>query len=99
MLNILDCKFYWVTGEAAVAHLAAGKSSAVTFKATRSRPGDKDLLFPGGLQSYDELSTWATDKCIPLVREITFENAEELTEVSRERRASPQPLTALAAPA
>lgn len=23
---------------------------------------------------------WLTDKCIPLVREITFENAEELTE-------------------
>ena len=23
---------------------------------------------------------WATDKCTPLVREITFENAEELTE-------------------
>lgn len=23
---------------------------------------------------------WVTDKCIPLVREINFENAEELTE-------------------
>lgn len=23
---------------------------------------------------------WLTDKCVPLVREITFENAEELTE-------------------
>ena len=23
---------------------------------------------------------WASDKCTPLVREITFENAEELTE-------------------
>ena len=30
--------------------------------------------------SYDELSIWSTDKCTPLVREITFENAEELTE-------------------
>ena len=34
-----------------------------------------DLFF-----SHDELSTWAADKCTPLVREITFENAEELTE-------------------
>jgi endoplasmic reticulum resident protein 44 len=25
-------------------------------------------------------SRWLTDKCVPLVREITFENAEELTE-------------------
>ncbi len=32
------------------------------------------------LFSYDELSIWASDKCTPLVREITFENAEELTE-------------------
>lgn len=23
---------------------------------------------------------WATDNCLPLVREITFENAEEITE-------------------
>ena len=30
--------------------------------------------------SFDEISIWATDKCTPLVREITFENAEELTE-------------------
>ena len=30
--------------------------------------------------SYDELNAWAGDKCTPLVREITFENAEELTE-------------------
>jgi len=30
--------------------------------------------------SYDEIKAWASDKCSPLVREITFENAEELTE-------------------
>ena len=30
------------------------------------------------LKSYDELNAWAGDKCTPLVREITFENAEEL---------------------
>ena len=36
------------------------------------------LFFPHG--SYDELNIWASDKCTPLVREITFENAEELTE-------------------
>merc|ERR1711910_312252 len=28
----------------------------------------------------DEFHAWAVDKCSPLVREITFENAEELTE-------------------
>lgn len=75
-----DCNFYWVTGEPTSIILRDGKLSQVTFKAPRSKPGDNDLVYPGVLNSYDELSTWATDKCIPLVREITFENAEELTE-------------------
>lgn len=75
-----DCKFYWVSGEPSAVHLHDGKQSAITFKPTRSKPGDKDLVYPGVFKSYDELSSWATDKCIPLVREITFENAEELTE-------------------
>lgn len=26
------------------------------------------------------MKNWITDKCIPLVREVTFENVEELTE-------------------
>lgn len=32
------------------------------------------------MRVYDELNVWAQEKCVPLVREITFENAEELTE-------------------
>ena len=34
----------------------------------------------GDLKQYDFVKAWISDKCIPLVREITFENAEELTE-------------------
>lgn len=75
-----DCNFYWVTGEPGSRHLSENQSMRVRFKSGRSRPGDGDLDYPGILTSYDELSSWATDKCIPLVREITFENAEELTE-------------------
>lgn len=60
--------------------MASGKSHSVAFKPARNRPKETDLEYPGLLHSYDELSTWSTDKCIPLVREITFENAEELTE-------------------
>uniref|UniRef100_A0A0K0E4T2 Thioredoxin domain-containing protein n=1 Tax=Strongyloides stercoralis TaxID=6248 RepID=A0A0K0E4T2_STRER len=36
--------------------------------------------YTGNLNDYDFLKTWITDKCIPLVREVTFENVEELTE-------------------
>ncbi|KAF7489946.1 Endoplasmic reticulum resident protein 44 [Sarcoptes scabiei] len=75
-----DCKFYWVTGGPTGQHLSPNKILSIKFKPPRSRPSINDLEFPTDLRSYDELTTWATDKCIPLVREITFENAEELTE-------------------
>lgn len=75
-----DCNFYWISGDVAAMHLKDGMTSQITFKPSRTKPGEKDLIYPGVLTSYDELSTWSTDKCIPLVREITFENAEELTE-------------------
>ena len=32
------------------------------------------------MNNYDLMYNWAHDKCIPLVREITFSNGEELTE-------------------
>lgn len=41
---------------------------------------EADIVFLGTITDYEQLKTWAGDKCIPLVREITFENAEELTE-------------------
>jgi endoplasmic reticulum resident protein 44 len=41
---------------------------------------DNDETFTGNINSFDELNIWVQEKCVPLVREITFENAEELTE-------------------
>ena len=38
------------------------------------------LFFSPTFDRYDEINAWAAEKCSPLVREITFENAEELTE-------------------
>ncbi|XP_054166345.1 endoplasmic reticulum resident protein 44-like [Oppia nitens] len=75
-----DCHFYWVTGDSSQSHLRDGHSFSLLFKPSRTKPNVNDVVFPGVLQSYDELRTWATDKCVPLVREITFDNAEELTE-------------------
>ena len=34
------------------------------------------MVFMGALNNFDQLFGWAYDKCVPLVREITFENAE-----------------------
>ncbi|MBN3286898.1 ERP44 protein, partial [Polyodon spathula] len=45
-------------------------------------PGDNtpDMVFLGSLSNFDLTYAWAQDKCVPMVREITFENGEELTE-------------------
>ncbi|CAG0892653.1 unnamed protein product [Cyprideis torosa] len=42
--------------------------------------GEKDEMFTGDYLSFDQMLSWSQEKCIPIVREITFENAEELTE-------------------
>ncbi|XP_052737685.1 protein disulfide-isomerase 2 [Bicyclus anynana] len=41
---------------------------------------EPDETYHGSLLNYDELHAWMEPKCIPLVREITLENAEKLTE-------------------
>ena len=38
------------------------------------------MVYMGDLTNLELMKSWISDKCIPLVREITFENAEELTE-------------------
>jgi endoplasmic reticulum resident protein 44 len=52
----------------------------VVFRADKARSNEQDETFMGNLHVYDELNVWVAEKCVPLVREITFENAEELTE-------------------
>uniref|UniRef100_A0A6A7FVD2 Endoplasmic reticulum resident protein 44-like n=1 Tax=Hirondellea gigas TaxID=1518452 RepID=A0A6A7FVD2_9CRUS len=71
-----DCKFVVGIGDI-VKQLRPPGSAVVTFSGSAS---DEDDTFLGDLNTYAELLVWATDRCIPLVREITFGNAEELTE-------------------
>ena len=52
----------------------------VVFRPDVALSNERDETFNGSLLSYDETNIWMTEKCVPLVREITFENAEELTE-------------------
>uniref|UniRef100_A0A8D0N0L5 Endoplasmic reticulum protein 44 n=1 Tax=Sus scrofa TaxID=9823 RepID=A0A8D0N0L5_PIG len=39
-----------------------------------------DMVYLGYMTNFDGTFNWIQDKCVPLVREITFENGEELTE-------------------
>lgn len=52
----------------------------VVFRPDKSRSNEEDETFMGSLSTFDELNIWVSEKCVPMVREITFENAEELTE-------------------
>lgn len=38
--------------------------------------GVPDMIYLGSLANFDLAYAWAQDKCVPLVREITFENGE-----------------------
>lgn len=68
-----DCTFYSATEQA----LASVPENRVTFK----DPGtDDEQKYSGSFTDYDFMKQWVTDKCVPLVREVTFENVEELTE-------------------
>uniref|UniRef100_A0AC34Q5G9 Thioredoxin domain-containing protein n=1 Tax=Panagrolaimus sp. JU765 TaxID=591449 RepID=A0AC34Q5G9_9BILA len=68
-----DCVFWSGTDEA----LKALNGNMLIFKDPGT--GD-DQTYTGSFTDYDYMKQWLTDKCIPLVREVTFENVEELTE-------------------
>jgi len=71
-----DCSFYVAKGEVSERDRIAGN------KIVYRPPGEhnSDMLYSGQITDYNLLLQWTQDKCVPLVREITFENAEELTE-------------------
>jgi len=52
----------------------------VVFRPDVAVSNENDETYRGSLSVFDELNIWVQEKCVPLVREITFENAEELTE-------------------
>ncbi|RZC32670.1 endoplasmic reticulum resident protein 44, partial [Asbolus verrucosus] len=74
-----DCQFYVGFDEASRTMHPAGQP-IIVFRPDRERSNDLDETYTGSLTNFDELHIWVAEKCVPLVREITFENAEELTE-------------------
>jgi len=74
-----DCIFYAGYGDT-VRQMHPKDSSIVAFRPPKATSSEDDESYRGNLFSYDDLHAWAADKCTPMVREITFENAEELTE-------------------
>lgn len=74
-----DCQFHVGFGEASQMMHPPGQP-IIVFRPDKDRSNDLDETYPGSLKNFDEMHVWFAEKCVPLVREITFENAEELTE-------------------
>jgi len=71
-----DCEFYAAFGEISKPERASGDN--VIFKPIGEN--NAEMVYLGSLANKDLLQAWTQDKCVPLVREITFQNGEELTE-------------------
>ncbi|XP_055586662.1 endoplasmic reticulum resident protein 44 [Uranotaenia lowii] len=74
-----DCVFHVGFGETVAAMHPPGHP-IIVFRPDVAVSDANDETFTGNMNNFDELNIWVQEKCVPLVREITFENAEELTE-------------------
>ena len=52
----------------------------VVYYRSPSSANQEANYYMGRINEQESLATWSKEKCVPLVREITFANAEELTD-------------------
>ncbi|XP_017037453.1 endoplasmic reticulum resident protein 44 [Drosophila kikkawai] len=76
-----DCKFMVGFGEVSRDLHPPGENLLI-FRADFLNINYKEYYseYSGNLTNFMDLMSWVSDKCKPLVRDITFDNAEELTE-------------------
>ncbi|EDW55219.1 GM10486 [Drosophila sechellia] len=76
-----DCSFLVGFGDLTKDLRPPGKN-ALIFRGDPSIPNHKNQYseYLGNMTSFKELTFWIDKTCVPLVREITFDNAEELSE-------------------
>lgn len=74
-----DCQFYYVLNGAVGDKVPTGQTYSIAFKPPHKLT-EEEIKFQGSVTDSATLGHWAKENCIPLIREITFNNAEELTE-------------------
>lgn len=74
-----DCQFHAGFGDVSQQMHPPGQG-IIVFRPDKDRSNEMDETFDGNYNNFDEMHIWMSERCVPLVREITFENAEELTE-------------------
>lgn len=63
-----DCPFFAIFGQQ--------NEPQIAFK----EEGSPDITYTGPMNDFFSMMNWVQDRCVPLVREITFANGEEMTE-------------------
>jgi len=58
----------------------AGDQAGETGASVEFKSRTEHLTFEGEINNFDSVKEWAVEHCSPMVREITFENGDELTE-------------------
>uniref|UniRef100_A0A6B2EB36 Putative endoplasmic reticulum resident protein 44-like isoform x2 n=1 Tax=Phlebotomus kandelakii TaxID=1109342 RepID=A0A6B2EB36_9DIPT len=74
-----DCQFHVGFGDS-VSQMHPPGNPIIVFRPDVAVSNENDETYMGKMSNFDEMNIWVQEKCVPLVREITFENAEELTE-------------------
>ena len=74
-----DCQFHVGFGDTVEAMHPPGLP-IIVFRPDVAVSNENDETYIGNFNTMDDLNQWVLKKCVPLVREITFENAEEFTE-------------------
>lgn len=74
-----DCHFHVGFGDQ-VAQMHPPGTPIIVFKPDVALSHENDETYQGNYNNLEDMSKWVQTKCVPLVREITFENAEEFTE-------------------
>lgn len=75
-----DCQFFYFLSKASAGYVTPPDMYSMRFKPHHKGIEVTTPYTSAPLTDFDSLASWAKESCIPLVREITFENAEELTE-------------------
>lgn len=74
-----ECHFHVGFGDI-VAQMHPPGQPIVVFRPDIAVSHENDETYQGSYKNVEEMNKWVLQKCVPLVREITFENAEEFTE-------------------
>uniref|UniRef100_T1J2G5 Thioredoxin domain-containing protein n=1 Tax=Strigamia maritima TaxID=126957 RepID=T1J2G5_STRMM len=73
-----DCDFYIAFGDGFNDDRLGGEK--IVFRSPFIKISSEEKRYTESASDFRALNLWITNLCIPLVREITFENAEEFTE-------------------